>query len=167
MIHVKLNNLPGMLKLLLCIFLFSILFGYVSGFIMLDLSTGLYAEGIQENILGNEFNEDYEVLKFKMSERQLHGIIHSHVIVLSILFFILSILLFFTSYPRYLKSFFFIEIFLSIWTTFGGLWILWKGYVWSKYMIVISGIIMHSSVFVIIILLFLNVIKRNDNSLKS
>jgi hypothetical protein len=40
-----------------------------------------------------------------MSERELHGIIHSHVITISILFAILSIMVFFTSLAIGLKLF--------------------------------------------------------------
>ena len=41
-------------------------------------------------------DEYAEELQFKMSERQLNGIIHSHVITLGVLFVLLSVMIFFT-----------------------------------------------------------------------
>ena len=61
------------------------------------------------------------------------------------LFLLLSLLLFLTHYPAGLKSFLMIEPMLSLITTFGGLWLLWKGVLWIKYLVMISGLLMHLS----------------------
>ena len=107
-----------------------------------------------ENIIGNEFDESVEELKFNMSEREKVGIIHSHVITLkAILFLILSLLIFFSSYSNGIKTFFMIEPTISLFLTFGGIWLLWAGISWFKYVIMISGILYFSFVIIIILLL--------------
>ena len=82
----KLHQLPKSLRISLSVFLITLSFGYFSGLDLLKHTTDYKAEGIQENVLGNEFDEEAEELHFKMSERELQGIIHSHVITISMLF---------------------------------------------------------------------------------
>jgi hypothetical protein len=102
----KLHQLPKPLRLSLSVFLLALAFGYFSGLDMLKHTTDFKAEGIQENVLGNEFDEEADELHFKMSERELHGIIHSHVITLSILFVILSVMVYFTTLPSFFQVYF-------------------------------------------------------------
>ena len=149
----RLHQLPKPLRLSLSVFLLALAFGYFSGLDMLKHTTDFKAEGIQENVLGNEFDEEADELHFKMSERELHGIIHSHVITLSILFVILSVMVYFTTLPSFLKTILMIEPTLSLIVTFGGLWMMWHGITWVKYLIMISGILMHLSIVCIVLVL--------------
>jgi len=98
-----------------------------------------------------------------MSERELHGIIHSHVITISILFAILSFMVFFTSLTSGLKSFLMIEPNVSLVVTFGGLWLLWLGHTWVKYVIMISGILMHLSLIMLVVTLLWQLLLKKDN----
>lgn len=150
---VQLRNLPKSLKNTLGVFLIAISFGYLSGLDLLKHTTDFNPKGIEENVLGNEVDEYADELHFKMSERQLHAIIHSHVITLGLLFVLLSFIFFFSSYSKLVKSFLMIEPMISLITTFGGLWLLWNGIVWMKYIIMFSGILMHLSFILIVILL--------------
>jgi hypothetical protein len=149
----KLHQLPKSLRISLSVFLLTLSFGYFSGLDLLKHTTDYKAEGIQENVLGNEFDEEAEELHFKMSERELQGIIHSHVITISMLFALLSFMVYFTSLPLYFKSFLMIEPNVSLVVTFGGLWLMWLGHTWIKYVIMISGILMHLSMIMLIVTL--------------
>ena len=120
---------------------------------MVKKTTDYKLDGIQENVLGNEYDYASDVLKFKMSERELHGIIHSHVITLSMLFIFLQCLIYFTSIPASLKTFLMIEPMLSLLFTFGGLWMLWNGIEWMKFVIMVSGVLMHLSMSAFIFIL--------------
>ena len=151
--NVQLHNLPKSLKNTLVVFLIALAFGYFSGVDILKHTTDFNSKGVEENVLGNEMDENAEQLHFKMSERELHGIIHSHVITLGMLFVMLSVMLFFTSYNLGIKSFLMIEPMVSLITTFGGLWLLWKGTIWIKYIVMLSGILMHLSFMLIVFLL--------------
>ena len=48
-----------------------------------------------------------------------------------------------TSYPSRLKSVLVIEPFVSIILTFGGIWLMWQGVSWMKYVIIVSGTLMN------------------------
>lgn len=159
---IRLHLLPKSLRLSLSVFILALSFGYFSGLDMLKHTTDFKAEGIQENVLGNEFDEEADELHFKMSERELHGIIHSHVITLSILFVVLSLLIFFTTLPPFFKSFLMIEPTVSLVVTFGGLWMMWHGFTWVKYLIMASGILMHLSIVCIVLVLLKNLLFTKD-----
>ena len=149
----QLHTLPILLKRSLVLFLLVLSFGYFSGLDMVKKTTDYKLDGIQENVLGNEYDDASDVLKFKMSERELHGIIHSHVITLSMLFIFLQCLIYFTSIPASLKTFLMIEPMLSLLFTFGGLWMLWNGIEWMKFVIMVSGVLMHLSMSAFIFIL--------------
>lgn len=65
----------------------------------------------------------------------------------------LSIIMYFSSYNEGIKYFLMLEPMVSLVVTFGGLWLLWSGAHWMKYVIMISGILMHLSLVAIILLL--------------
>lgn len=153
MLNVKLKNLNKELKATLFVFLLALAFGYISGFNLLDHTTDLTTSGIERNILGSELDYNSDAIYFKMSESQLYTIIHTHTITLGLVFLSLSLLLFVSSYKRNLKHFLMIEPFVSLIVTFAGLWFLWHGFIWVKYIIMISGFLMHISFLLIILLL--------------
>lgn len=159
----KLHQLPKSLRISLSVFLLTLSFGYFSGLDLLKHTTDYKAEGIQENVLGNKFDEEAEELHFKMSERELQGIIHSHVITISMLFALLSFMVYFTSLPLYFKSFLMIEPNVSLVVTFGGLWLMWLGHTWIKYVIMISGILMHLSMIMLIVTLLWQLLIKKEN----
>lgn len=150
----KLYQLPKPLRLSLSFFLIALSFGYFSGLDMLKQTTDFNSAGIEQNILGNEFDEAAEELHFKMSERELHAIIHSHVISISMILLVLSSLLYFSSWSSRFKLFLMVEPFISLVVTFGGLWLLWLGFTWVKYVIMVSGILMHLSIILMIVIAF-------------
>jgi hypothetical protein len=159
----KLHHLPKSLKVSLSVFLLTLSFGYFSGLDLLKHTTDYKADGIEKNVLGNEFDETTEELHFKMSERELQGIIHSHVVSLSLLFAALSFMIYFTSLPAFLKSFLMIEPNVSLVVTFGGLWLMWLGYSWMKYVIMISGILMHFSLIIMILALLRDLLLKKSS----
>ena len=154
----KLHQLPRILKATLVVFLLALAFGYFSGLDILGHTTDFKAQGVEESVLGNNMDMEAEELKFKMSERELHGIIHSHVITLSLLFLILELLIYFTTIPKFLKRFLMVEPNVSLVLTFGGLWLLWSGVLWMKYLVMISGVLMHLSVIAMIVCLLYELI---------
>jgi hypothetical protein len=81
---------------------------------------------------------------------------------LSILFFITGFLLAMTSINHKLKMILIIEPFVSILLTFGGLYLVWFGVEWFRYVVILSGTAMTLaySVGVIILLLQLRVFTK-------
>jgi Na+(H+)/acetate symporter ActP len=128
--------------------------GYFSGLQFVRHTDSNRPDGIEENYLGNEDTDDLTVMKFKKGEREMLTILHTHVLSISFIFFLLGGLVAITSLPKKLKAFLMIEPFVSIILTFGGIYLLWKGMLWMKWVVMISGILM-TAVFVIAAVLVL------------
>ena len=141
--NITLENLTGLWRNLLIAFVITLSFGYGTGMYYLTLTSGLQTQSIEENYLGNEADEAALEMKFKKPEKEVVSIIHSHVISFSLIFMAIGGLLLLTSYPPRLKSILVIEPFVSIILTFGGIWLMWQGVSWMKYIIIISGTLMN------------------------
>jgi hypothetical protein len=98
--------------------------------------------GIVENYLGNEEDEEAEVMKFKKGEREMLTIIHTHILSMSLIFFLLGGLVWLAKLPYKLKMFLTIEPFFSVLFTFGGIYFMWTGLLWMKYVVILSGFLM-------------------------
>ena len=141
--NITLENLTGLWRNLLIAFVITLSFGYGTGMYYLTLTSGLQTQSIEENYLGNEADGAAMEMKFKKPEKEVVSIIHSHVISFSLIFLAISGLLLMTSYSTRLKSILVIEPFVSIILTFGGIWLMWQGITWMKYVIIISGTLMN------------------------
>ena len=141
--NIHLENLTGLWRKLLIAFVITLSFGYGTGMYYLTLTSGVNTQNIEENYLGNEADEAALEMKFKKPEKEVVSIIHSHVISFSLIFLSIGGLFLLTSFSTRLKSFLVIEPFVSIILTFGGIWLMWKGISWMKYVIIISGTLMN------------------------
>lgn len=138
-----LNEVKGTYRVFLIMFVMCLSVGYATGMYYISISSGFTGQSVSENYLGNEDDEEAEIMKFKMKEKEVLSIIHSHVISFSLMFLALGVLLFNSSYSPKLISFLTLEPFISIILTFGGIWFLWKGLDWMKYIVIFSGTLMH------------------------
>ena len=116
--------------------------GYFTGLLFIRQTDSVRPDGIEENYLGNEEIKDVKVMKFEKGEREMLTILHTHVLSISFIFFLLGGLVAITSLPKKLKGFLMIEPFVSIILTFGGIYFMWKGMIWMKYVVMISGTLM-------------------------
>ena len=82
------SQLPKPLKALVSIFLVVLSIGYFSGLAFVNNTTTSTSQGIVENYNGNEDNEDAEEMKFKKSDHEMLNIIHTHILSMSLIFFI-------------------------------------------------------------------------------
>lgn len=130
------------IKLLISTFLIVLSIGFYSGLLFVNETSSSSPSGIQENYLGNENDEHAQVMKFKKPEKEMLSIIHSHVLSMSMIFFLLGLVLSITNLSRSLKLFLMIEPFLSIILTFGGVYLLWKDILWMRYVVMFSGTLM-------------------------
>jgi len=136
------NTWSNELKLLTTIFLLVLSIGFFSGISFVEKTSGFNSKGVQENYLGNEDDEEATVLKFKKNDKQLSSLIHSHILSMSVIFFIVALLVSATPIYSPLKKFLMIEPLMSVLLTFGGIYFLTKGYLWMKYVVMLSGILM-------------------------
>ncbi|MGB0837652.1 MAG: hypothetical protein ACPGRE_06085 [Flavobacteriaceae bacterium] len=149
----KLSHLPKTLKKLIALFLFVISIGFYNSISFVNHTSGSI-QGIQEQYQGNEEQEDVEVFKYKKSKSQIMTTVHSHMISLGMLFFVIALIVYGTSLPAAWKSFLMFEPLFSVLFTFSGIYFLWLGYDWFKWIIAISGTLMTLSYSFSIIFIF-------------
>ena len=135
-------NLPKEIKLLISAFIIVLSIGFYTGLLFVSETSSANPNGIEEQYLGNEADEDAAIMKFKKSDKEMLSIVHSHMLSMSIIFFLVGLILSITKLNRKVKLFLMIEPFFSIILTFGGLYFLWKGLLWMKYVVVFSGTLM-------------------------
>ena len=100
----KIHELPKLAKLLIGFFIVTLSFGYFVGLRFVQENTKYTTQGIEEQYIGNEGDENAEVMKFKKSEKEIIGMIHNHVISMSFIFLIVGAILLITSLPARLKK---------------------------------------------------------------
>jgi hypothetical protein len=149
------------LKLLVGTFIVVLSIGFYSGLSFVGETSSFSSNGIQENYLGNEDNEEAEEMKFKKTDRHMLSVVHSHILSMSMIFFLVAVLVFYVDFNSALKKFLMIEPLVSVVTTFGGIYFLWKGLLWMKYIVMISGLLMTLSYSFSIILIFWGLTKKS------
>ena len=149
------------LRLMTACFLVVLSVGFVTGIRFVGETDSTTPEGLIEHYNGNEQDEDVMVMKFKKSAQEMLTIVHTHILSMSMLFFLTGFLLAQTPINERLKLFLIIEPFASILLTFGGLYLIWFGVEWFRYVVIFSGIAMTLaySAAVFIILKYLQLFK--------
>ena len=138
-----LSTLPKEIKIFIASFVIILSIGFFTGlFFVNETSSASSPTGIEENYLGNENDGNAEIMKFKKSEREMLTIVHTHVLSMSFIFFLLGILVWMTKLSKKVKLFLTVEPFFSVILTFGGIYLLWTGILWMKYVVIFSGILM-------------------------
>jgi len=137
-----LPTLPKELRVFIATFVIVLSVGYFTGLLFIQETESTSPVGIEENYLGNEEDEDAEVMKFKKGNREMLTVVHTHVLSMSLIFFLLGGLVWLTKAPKKLKLFLTLEPFLSIILTFGGIYVMWSGVSWFRYIVIFSGILM-------------------------
>jgi len=155
------QTLPKELKLLIGAFIIVLSIGFYTGLLFVGETSSANPNGIEEQYLGNEIDEDAKVMKFKKSENEMLTLFHNHTLSMSIIFFLVGLILSITKLNKKLKLFLMIEPYVSVILTFGGIYLLWTGILWMKYVVVISGTLMAVTFTVsVVIILFQLFVKR-------
>lgn len=141
-LHGLIHQFPKEIKVVIIAFISVLSIGFYGGLSFVNTTTSMQVKGIETHYLGNEDDEEAIDMKFKKSEREILTVVHNHMLSLSVIFLLLSLILSTTSINKKLKYFLMVEPFLSIVFTFGGIYFLWKGFTWVKYIIIISGFFM-------------------------
>jgi len=135
-------TLPKEIKVFIACFVVILSIGFFTGLFFVSETDSTSPAGMEENYLGNEDDEDAAVMKFKKSEREMLTIVHTHILSMSFIFFLLGGLVWITKASKNLKLFLTIEPFFSVLLTFGGIYFLWMGILWMKYIVMVSGFLM-------------------------
>jgi CBS domain containing-hemolysin-like protein len=135
-------TLPKEIKLLIGTFVIVLSIGFYTGLLFVGETSSANPNGIEEHYLGNEGDENAEVMRFKKSDQEMLTLVHNHILSMSIIFFLVGGLVTITKLNKKLKMFLIIEPFVSVLLTFGGLYLLWTGMLWMKYIVMFSGFLM-------------------------
>ncbi|WP_034044291.1 hypothetical protein [Wocania ichthyoenteri] len=135
-------TLPKEIKLLIGAFIIVLSIGFYTGLLFVGETSSANPNGIEEQYLGNENDENATVMRFKKSDKEMLTLVHNHILSMSIIFFLVGLLVSITKLNRTFKLFLIVEPFVSVVLTFGGLYLLWKGMLWMKYIVMFSGILM-------------------------
>ena len=141
-IHGIISNFPKEIKGLIMAFVICLSIGFYAGIRFVNDTSNSNPQGIEERYLGNEADENATVMKFKKSKGEVMTMVHNHILSLSVIFFLLGGLVASTGLNKKLKSFLMIEPFISVLCTFGGIYFMWTGITWMKYIVMISGVLM-------------------------
>ena len=141
-LHGRIHTLPRYAKQFIAAFVIVLSVGYFTGIQFVRQTDSDHPNGIEENYLGNEQIEDAKIMKFEKGDREMLTILHTHILSISFIFFLLGGLVAITSLPKKLKTFLMVEPFISIILTFGGIYFLWSGILWMKWVVLFSGILM-------------------------
>jgi len=141
-IHGIISQFPKEIKLLIAAFIVTLSIDFYLGIRFVNDTSNSNPQGIEERYLGNEKDETATVMKFKKSSQEVMFLVHNHILSLSVIFFLLGGILATTGINKKLKAFLMIEPFVSILLTFGGIYFMWSGFLWFKYVIMISGMLM-------------------------
>lgn len=156
-------TLPKEIKLLIGAFIIVLSIGFYTGLLFVSETSSANPDGIEEQYLGNENQEDVAVMKFKKSNREMLTTIHGHILSMSIIFFLVGLILSVTKLSKGYKLFIIIEPFISVLLTFGGIYFLWKGILWMKYVVMFSGILMTLTFSFSIILILSQLFLKKSN----
>ncbi|SNZ00258.1 hypothetical protein [Flagellimonas pacifica] len=137
-----LTTFPREIKLFIGVFVIILSIGFFTGLLFVKQADSATPAGVEENYLGNEEDEEAAVMKFKKGDREMLTIVHTHILSMSFIFFLLGGLVWITKFPKKWKLFLTIEPFLSVLLTFGGIYLMWKGILWLKYVVIFSGTLM-------------------------
>ena len=155
-----LEDLDKSLKKIILLFLTTISLGYGFGLRFLYLTTEANPTTLESHYLGNELDEEEEIMKFKKTEKSMLTFLHDHLFALGILQLIISLLIYFTKTKKRLKAFLIYEPFLSLLVTFSGIYLLWLGVPALQYLLMLSGFLFHATFIFSICMLSYKLIKK-------
>ena len=145
-----LYQFPRIIKLILFCVIINITIGVSIGLLYVASTTHLSFMGTKEHFVGSEVNEDFGIPeKYPKPYSELLTTTHNHFISLTFIFIIIGSVFYFSSIvTEKAKSILIIEPFISIFITFGGIWLISFGYPFFVYLIIPSGILMYVCFFI-------------------
>jgi len=147
---IKLYQLPRAIKILLMLTVLNLTAGVSIGLYYVSNTTHLSLEGTAEQFRGSSVDNNFDIPeKFPKPISELLTSTHNHIISMTFIFFIMGGIFYFNSIiTGFWKSFFIAEPFFSILVTFGGIWLIRFIHSSFSYLVMISGILMYLSFFI-------------------
>ena len=146
----RLYELPLKLKLLCFLTIFNLTIGVGVGLYYVGYTTQYSASGTSEHFAGSQVGDDFDIPdKYPKPFSELLNTTHTHVISMTFIFIITGGIFFFNSIiTGSIKTFLIVEPFISIIVTFGGIWFVRFIHPGFSYLVILSGILMYLSFFI-------------------
>ena len=147
---IRLYELPRKLKLLCFLTVFNITVGLGVGLYYVGYTTQYSPSGTSEHFAGSKISDDFDIPdKYPKPFSELLNTTHTHVISMTFIFIITGGIFFFNSIiTGSIKTFLIVEPFISIIVTFGGIWLVRFIHPGFSYLVILSGILMYLSFFI-------------------
>ena len=146
----RLYELPRKLKLLCFLTVFNITVGVGVGLYYVGYTTQYSPSGTSEHFAGSQVSDDFDIPdKYPKPFCELLNTTHTHVISMTFIFIITGGIFFFNSIiTGSIKTLLIVEPFISIIVTFGGIWLVRFIHPGFSYLVILSGILMYLSFFI-------------------
>ena len=146
----RLYELPRKLKLLCFLTVFNITVGVGVGLYYVGYTTQYSPSGTSEHFAGSKISDDFDIPdKYPKLFSELLNTTHTHVLSMTFIFIITGGIFFFNSIiTGSIKTFLIVEPFISIIVTFGGIWLVRFIHPGFSYLVILSGILMYLSFFI-------------------
>jgi hypothetical protein len=120
----RLRQSDGILRLFITAFLILLTTGYLAGLFFVEHTTTGSVRGLSEEYRGSPEGSNSPELKYAKTADEIYILFHNHVLSLSLVFFVVGGLFYFSSIvPPGMKSVLMVEPLLAVGTTFGGIWL--------------------------------------------
>ena len=161
--NILLHQLPVKLKLLLLLTVVNLTVGVGIGLYYVANTTELTPAGTAEHFSGSEIDAEFDILeKYPKPVSELLITTHNHILSLTLIFLVIGGIFYFNRrISGRMKTFLIAEPFISILTTFGGIWLIRFAHPAFVYLVIPSGILMYSCYFIMTgVLLFELALKK-------
>ena len=162
----RLYEFPKKLKLLCFITVFNLTVGVSVGLYYVGYTTQYSSTGTSEHFAGSKVNDDFDIPdKYPKPISELLNTTHTHVISMTFIFLIIGGIFYFNSIiTGSIKTILIVEPFISIMATFGGIWLIRFIHPGFSYLVLLSGILMYMSFFIMASTIFYELVVKPSNS---
>lgn len=152
----RLYELPAKLKVLCFLTVFNLTIGIGVGIYYVGYTTQYSYTGTADHFAGSIISDDFDIPdKYPKPFSELLNTTHNHIISMTIIFLIIGSIFYFNSIiTGSIKTILIVEPFISIIITFGGIWLVRFIHPGFSYLVILSGILMYMSVFIMAITIF-------------
>ena len=154
--NILLHQLPANLKLLLLLTVVNLTVGVGIGLYYVVNTTELTPAGTTEHFSGSEIDAEFDIPeKYPKPVTELITTTHNHILSLTLIFLVIGGIFYFnSSISGRMKTILIAEPFISIITTFGGIWLMRFVHPAFVYLVIPSGILMYGCYFIMAGVLF-------------
>ena len=159
----RLRGADAAMRNFITAFLLLLSTGYIVGILFVDHRTQGTSRGLIEEYRGTPEVSRAAELKYAKSVDEMYIFLHNHILSLSVVFFAVGGIFYFSSLTSPgVKHFLIVEPFAAIATTFGGIWLMRFVAPQFSWLVLISGISMVGCYAIMVFLILWELWKRNS-----